>query len=98
MTAAPIEITEAKAAAEAMANLDEECVIPCENEEHDQPPVAEWIVHWACCDPATLVCGDCKDRLIDYAEPTVSCDNCGARYTPGRAAIRLIEPLSRRPT
>jgi hypothetical protein len=74
---------------------------PCEV-RHDNgapPPPAEWILWWACsCPPPyVLFCTPCKDAYLD-PDFCVHCPQCGTHYRPASTAIRLIEPLDRRPT
>jgi hypothetical protein len=77
-------------------HLDKDWDVPCTT-EHPSPERANWVLWWSCtCPPASiLTCAACKDSVM--GAPLVVCDECGTKFAPGSTAVRLIEPLNRRP-
>lgn len=85
--------------------LDQEWDIPCEMEHHGDrgfTGAAEYVMWFSCCpSPRTgafiLACRECKDFKLAY--PVITCPTrdggCGAVFTPGSKAYRLIEPLNK---
>lgn len=86
-----------------VAHLDEDWAVPCEARKgaNDCPNQAEWIAwHVVCCPQATrhrLWCMRHRDYFV-HKLGVFRCRHCGWRVDPAQLAIRLIEPLTRRPT
>lgn len=99
-TAAPAERATVAIEDAAIGHLAEDLTVPCEG-RHESAPPAEWIVWWTCpCPPGyALLCTDHKDRWSSEldAEMAILCEGCGQTFAPAPTAIRLIEPLNRRP-
>lgn len=98
MTALPLPV-ESPATIE---HLDEDWALPCEvywsHPEVAEAPRAEWIVWSVCsCPPGYfLFCSPCLDVML-ADRTTVECVGCLAKWCPPSTAVRLIEPLNRRP-
>lgn len=67
--------------------------------EHGEPPPAQWVIHWVCCQPSYLLaCTGCKDTFLALpADRPVDCPVCWIRYRPPQTAAHMIEPLDGRP-
>lgn len=73
----------------------------CVYTKHVEPPPAAWVIHWVCaCTPTfVLACTGCKDALLSLPpHRVVYCPGCGSNYRPPQSAVRLTEPLTRRPS
>lgn len=83
--------------AELMASLEPPCEAAFAHERESDVPPAEWIAWWVCpCQPDhMLICTGCKDELLKVG--SLWCEGCRVTFIPSSAAIRLIEPLNRRP-
>ncbi|HEY3559639.1 MAG TPA: hypothetical protein VGL05_19355 [Kribbella sp.] len=87
-------------------HLDEDWATPCEAGRGSGEAIAcrprnpAAFVVWpvVCCPPnnaVTLWCRPCLDELL--SADFLACAHCGHVFDPSSTAIRLIEPLNRRP-
>jgi hypothetical protein len=82
-------------------HLLDELAPPCDYQSmhRDDARAAEWILWFTCpCPPPyVLLCTGCKDTYFELSL-VATCFTCNTVYRPAAHAVRLIEPINRRPT